>query len=229
MIIILACMYIIGGLMGAFIPDPTYILVEVLSSIIGIFGILICSNECLWLFKSEKLNKKLIWQLRGIDLISLVVGTGIVISWWTTNKNWISSDIIGGCVVIAFIKCFKFTSMKMALAMLVTILILEVIGAIIIYKVMGQSYNITILNNFNSPMFLQLPTINVLIDQRCAWLPVTEIIFPGMLLSYLRRHDMNRKTHVYLIMSSIGFCIGSMVWMIMTILNIHAWPFALVS
>jgi hypothetical protein len=212
MIIILACMYIIGGLMGAFIPDPTYILVEVLSSIIGIFGILICSNECLWLFKSEKLNKKLIWQLRGIDLISLVVGTGIVISWWTTNKNWISSDIIGGCVVIAFIKCFKFTSMKMALAMLVTILILEVIGAIIIYKVMGQ-----------------LPTINVLIDQRCAWLPVTEIIFPGMLLSYLRRHDMNRKTHVYLIMSSIGFCIGSMVWMIMTILNIHAWPFALVS
>lgn len=101
--------------------------------------------------------------------------------------NWISSDIIGVCTIIAFIKCFKFTSMQMATLMLSTILALEVIIALIIYFVLHQSYNNLLLNQFNNPMFLQIPTINQELDQRCAWIPVTEVIFPGIFLSYLRR------------------------------------------
>ena len=145
----------------------------VLSWIIGLLAIAICSNEILWLFKCEALNNPFVWVFRSIDCISVVISVGIMLSWWLTDMNWISSDIIGICTVVAFVKCFKFTSMKMALILLVVILGIEVIAAVIIYYVVGQSYNTILLNNFNNPMFLQLPTISLVLNQKCAWLPVT--------------------------------------------------------
>jgi hypothetical protein len=137
MIGVLALLWIAGGLMGAFIPTPTYVIVLILSWILGVICIGICSNECLWLLRNNKLNKPLMWKIRGIDIISFVVGIGIMLSWWLTNMNWISSNLIGGCVIIAFIKCFKFTSMKIALIMLMIILMIEVVGALIINYVVG--------------------------------------------------------------------------------------------
>lgn len=110
---------------------------------------------------------------RPIDIISLFVGSGVVVSWWLTNMNWISSDIIAICTIVAFVKLFKFTSMKVATLMLGIILLIEVVIALVIYFVVHQSYNTILLNNFNNPMFLQLPTINIELNQRCAWLPVT--------------------------------------------------------
>ena len=59
-----------------------------------------------------------------MDIVSLLVGTGVMMSWWFTTKNWISSDLIGTCVVVSFIKIFKFTSLKRALAMLFSILLI---------------------------------------------------------------------------------------------------------
>lgn len=183
-----ALLWIAGGLMGAFIPKPTYVIVLVLSWIIGLLAIIICCNEILWLFKCEALNKAFVWWIRPIDCISLAVSLGVMMSWWFGEFNWISSDIIGICTVVAFIKCFKFTTMQMAVLLLMVILGLEIIAALIIYYVVGQSYNTILLNNFNNPMFIQLPTLGVVLNQQCAWLPVTEIIFPGIFISYLRRY-----------------------------------------
>ncbi len=74
--------------------------------------------------------------------------------------------------------------------MLFSILLIEVVVALIIHYVVKQSYNSILLNDFNNPMFLQLPTITKNLNQQCAWIPVTEVIFPGMVLSYLRRYPI---------------------------------------
>lgn len=54
-------------------------------------------------------------------------------------------------------------------------------------------------------------------------------LLPQKVIQRLCRFDDSRNTRVYLIVSCIAFYIGSMAWMLMTIFNIHAWPFALFS
>lgn len=170
---VLGVLWVVGGLMGAFVPGPTYIIVLVLSWIIGTIAIVISCNEVLWLFRWEWLNKPLVWKFRLLDCFSLLVALGIMLSWQLTNMNWVSSDIIGICTVVAFIKIFKFTDMQMALVIFGVLVGLEVIAALIIYYVVGTSYNTILLNNFNNPMFIQMPTLGYFLDQKCAWLPVT--------------------------------------------------------
>ena len=91
------------------------------------------------------------------------------------------------------------------------------------------SYNTIILNEFNNPFELQLPTINAVFNQKCAWLPVTAIIYPGVLMSYLRRFDSSRNTYIYLITCLVLFLAGSILWMFVSILSPHSWPFGLIA
>lgn len=53
-----------------------------------------------------------------------MIGTGVVIGWFFSEKNMILNDIVCLCMIVAFIKILKFTSLKIAgLAFLVTIVI----------------------------------------------------------------------------------------------------------
>jgi hypothetical protein len=93
----------------------------------------------------------------------------------------------------------------------------------------NTSYNDLILNYFNYPFELQMPTINAVYNQKCAWLPVTAIIYPGMLMSYVRRFDSSRNTNVYLITCTGLFVVGSFGWMFASIASPHSFPLGLVA
>lgn len=100
---------------------------------------------------------------------------------------------------------------------------------IIIQFVIKVSYNNIILNEFNNPFELQAPTINPVFNQKCAWLPVTAVLYPGALMSYMRRFDTSRSTNVYLITCVVLFFCGSILWMFISIFSPHSWPFGLVA
>ncbi len=85
------------------------------------------------------------------------------------------------------------------------------------------------LNNFNNPFLIQLPTINAVYNQKCSWLPVTSIMYFGMLMSYLRRFDSSRNTSVYVITVTVLFMVGSALWMVISVLSIHSWPLGIVT
>jgi len=75
---------------------------------------------------------------------------------------------------------------------------------------------------------LQIPTINPVYAQKCAWLPFTSVAFPGMLLSYLRRFDTSRSTYVYILTSTALFLAGAVAWFFTTLSPINL-PFGLIS
>jgi hypothetical protein len=133
------------------------------------------------------------------------------------------------CIIIGFIKILKFTSLKIATIAFLATIILELIFIIIIYFTTSSSYNNIFLNDFNYPLELQIPTINPVYNQKCSWLPFTSIIYPGMLLSYLRRFDSSRNTKVYLITSVGLFFLGAIVWMFISIASPFVFPTGLVS
>lgn len=92
-----------------------------------------------------------------------------------------------------------------------------------------KSYNTIILNIFNNPFELQIPTINPVYNQKCAWLPVTALIYPGALMSYMRRFDTSRSTNVYIITCVLIFLVGSFCWMFISIASSDSWPYGLVA
>jgi hypothetical protein len=127
--------------------------------------------------------------------------------------------------MIAAIKIMKFTNLKISIFTLIFGLAVQMAFVEYIHFAKGTSYNDLILNNFNYPFELQLPTINAVYQQKCAWLPFTAVISPGIFMSYLRRFDISRNTNIYLITSICAFILGSIIWMLISVGSVHSWPF----
>jgi hypothetical protein len=132
-------------------------------------------------------------------------------------------------MVVGFIKILKFTSLLAAtIGFAVTMTVLLILAGVIYYAT-GSSYNNLIINNYNYPFLLQIPTINPVYFQKCAWLPFTSVIYPGMLFSFLRRFDSSRNTTLYLVLAAITFFIGGIAWMFISLLSPFSFAFGLVS
>ena len=82
---------------------------------------------------------------------------------------------------------------------------------------------------FESPIVIVFPSITPELYRRCAWLPVTALIIPGMILSYLRRFDKSRSSLIYLLVGYFSFYFGSLVWIFADMITIHSLPFAILS
>ena len=224
---------IIGGIIGFFSPFGLGICLDIVTFSLGILGVAICFNEIIFLLRPKPLLKIIFkintFEFRILEVISLIVGTGTVVGWWFSENNMIVNDIICICMTVAFIKILKFTSLQIAgLAFLITMTIL-VILALLIYFTTGNSYNNILLNTYNYPFELQIPTINPVYDQKCSWLPFTSIVEPGVLLSYLRRFDSSRNTTIYLIIATVTFFIGGIAWMFISVVSPVSFPFGLIS
>lgn len=223
---------IIGGVIAAFSLYAVNVAVEVLSWFFGIFGVGLCFNELIFLLKLDVLRvgfKVKGKEVRVMDGISLLVGLGVCLGWWFSNNNWIVNDVVALCMTVAFIKVLKFTSLKMAIISFASTITVEMVFVILINFVIEVSYNNIILNEFNNPFELQVPTINAVYNQKCAWLPITSIVYPGMLMSYMRRFDTSRNTNVYLITCIVLFLVGSLLWMFVSVVSPHSWPFGLIA
>lgn len=91
--------------------------------------------------------------------------------------------------------------------------------ATLIFVFTQLNYNNLFLNSYNYPFELQMPTLNPVYNQKCSWMPITVLIFPGMLFSYLRRFDTCRSTKMYLIIGTVTFFIGGIAWMFISVVS----------
>ena len=55
------------------------------------------------------------------------------------------------------------------------------------------------------------------------------MLFPGLLLSYLRRFDLSRSTNLYFIIGLVSYYCGSLLWILVDMETVHALPFAIIS
>lgn len=151
-----------------------------------------------------------------------------MILYWVTGGMWIFNDILAICSVIAAIKIFKIRSLKVALTLLFSSLLLEVAIGLFVHYVLGQSYNNLIIQAFESSLVIVFPSITPEFYRRCSWLPLTNLIFPGVMISYLRRFDKSRGTLLYLVIGYGSFYFGAIAWMLIDMNIRHATPMGLV-
>ena len=215
------------------ILDALSIILVVLSWIYGTICIALCFIEAVFLTNAKWLKKYITLanrlHIRVMDIIGFFVGLGILLGWWFSNRNWIISDVITICIWVGTIKLFKFTSFKIATLTFTFTIVLELIFIVLMQVVFDRSYNTELLNLFNIPFFLQIPTINPVPNQKCSWLFISSLVYPGIVLSYLHRFDKCRSSNVYFIIFLVGYFLGSIVWTILCVISPFTLPFGIIS
>lgn len=126
-------------------------------------------------------------------------------------------------------KLLKVTSLSIAVNLLGSLLVMEILVGVVVHYVLKLSYNNYIINLFQNPIMLVMPSITPELYRRCAWLPITAALFPGLVLSYLRRFDKTRGTYLYFLIGLGSFYFGSICWMIVDLETVHSLPFAIIS
>lgn len=126
-------------------------------------------------------------------------------------------------------KLLKIQSLASATLLLMSLLLVESAVGVAIHYIFKLSYNNYIVNILQNPTIIVMPSITRELYRQCAWLPITSVLFPGLLLSYLRRFDRSRSTHLYFYIGLISFYAGSFLWMIVDMETVHSLPFSIFS
>jgi hypothetical protein len=122
-------------MLAIYLPTIAGIIVDVISWFVGIAAVGVVVLDSLYTFlrhtfmiKGCHLGKL---PVRYIDVVSLLVGLVMLMTWWFTSKNWIVSDLISICIVWTIIKVFKYTSFKVALFAYLLFLSLQIIAFVL--------------------------------------------------------------------------------------------------
>ncbi len=84
---------------------------------------------------------------------------------------------------------FYFKSLKQAyLSMLISVVSVSMISSILHFLLRRRSYN-DYASELSSPLFIQVPDMINNLYKKCSWLPVIDVVVPGVCLSFLRNYD----------------------------------------
>jgi len=64
------------------------------------------------------------FKFKILELFSLIVGAGVLVAWYFSDNNIFINDLICMCIIVACIKVFKFTSFKMAVLAISSVIVI---------------------------------------------------------------------------------------------------------
>ena len=167
--------------------------------------------------------------IRIIDIVSWIIGVSMIVVYWLLNGQWLVNDVMSVCVIVALMKLLKIRSLSVSVWLILSILFVEIGVGLFVHYYFKISYNNYVINFFQSPIMLVMPSITHELYRQCAWLPITSILFPGLMISYLRRFDKSRGTFLYQLIGLASFYCGSVLWMVIDKETVHSLPFAIIS
>ena len=117
-------------------------------------------------------------------------------------------------ICVASIKLFHFNSLRDAF-LSKGIVVLTFTGvSTVLHFLSNRSYN-DFLNEISSPFFIVVPDLVHNLYKKCSWLFIADIIFPGLLISYVRLYDINRCSKwggVYTVWGNITVILSTVLW-----------------
>lgn len=64
-----------------------------------------------------------------------------MVGWYFSSHNMIVNDIVCMCLIVACIKVFKFTSLKLAAIMILSFIVIEIAFSTVLYVADNEQYN----------------------------------------------------------------------------------------
>lgn len=103
--------------------------------------------------------------------------------------------------------------------------------AIVLHFLLDRSYN-DYATELASPLFLTVPDMIDSLFKKCSWLPIFDVIVPGVFLSFLRKYDENYNTGwggVYTTFGNLAFIFGTLLWVLLEAIYPFSIPFSLIT
>jgi hypothetical protein len=138
---------------------------------------------------------------------------------------------MAGCICVGSIKIFHFNSLKESyLAMTIMVITVSIV-CVILHFLLPLSYN-DYAGELSSPIFFEVPDLVNNLFKKCSWLPVLDVIIPGVTLSFLRVYDENKSSKwggIYTLSGNITFVISTIIWIGIEIVDPYSFPFSIVT
>lgn len=208
--------------------SKTTVAIRYFGVMLSIFFVFLCFNEMLFLVKG--LKKRAYKWVRYCDAGSGVLTLGVTVFAFLSD-NWILYNYIGVCICVGSIKIFHFDSLKQSyLAMTIMVATITIVSVILHY-LLPRSYN-DYAGELSSPIFIEVPDLVNNLFKKCSWLPIFDVIIPGVTLSYLRVHDENKSSKyggIYTLSGNITFILSTIIWIGIELFDPYSFPFSLVT
>jgi len=190
------------------------VIIAVLSSI-SIFVILLEMVEFLPKFLQCKfrLPCKYLKKITIGSIIISFISFAIVVS-WAIFKHYILNDICAFSIVIFSLKIIRVSSIKMSIVWVSLVMIFELMWGLLLNYALGNSYDTFFSSEYCLPTRIIIPSFKEFLHEKCSWLPISSLIFPGFTLEFLHKFDKSKNIHIYFRTGIFSYAIGAMIWII---------------
>lgn len=162
---------------------------------------------------------KLLIQIPKIGSFSLLFIIGFVLSiplvaYWAISYDWIVSDILTLIITAVCLKLIKFKNLKTATIIFIVEIVFEIIWGVIFLFGFNRSYDQFFSSDFTLPLKIECLTFQDFVKKKCVWVSITNMVYPGLLLSYFNRYDASKNFSIYYFFSLIAFVLGNVFWIV---------------
>jgi hypothetical protein len=210
------------------ILENSNLILKYIGLICAFFFSFICLNEIFFLIRG--LKNPFFKFIRPCDVFSLI-GSFLLLALGLFVDNFIVTNILATIICVGSIKMLRFRTLLQSVICM-GIYVATVTGvAIVFHYILSQSYN-DYATELSSALFLQFPDLVNNLYKKCSWLPVFEVIIPGVMLSFLRSYDENYNTGwggVYTVIGNTAFVLSTIIWISAEVIYPFSVPFALIT
>ena len=195
--------------------------------LLSLFAMIFTLKEFLYYFKIfEICNITLNIPKFPISLMMIFCGVlslGTVIAWLITSHYFLT-DILALFIVFASFKIFKINSLKKGTFCLLLIGFYEILAEMLSNYWSNFLIDVFYSSDYCYPLKFQIPCFSLFLTKRCSWLSVTNLVFPGLFLSYFHRYDSSKKVKIYFLTGYFGYLCGNVLWLLTSLFFAYASP-----
>jgi len=187
------------------------------AQVMTMFGATFLCHHC----PSLKNTACKIWQFGPVSYAEVMAGVpalAVVISWVVlrnTPYGWLFQDIIGSCFLCSLQRTIRLPSLSIAALLLSAMFFFDIFWVFISPLFFHQSVMVSVATGGGTgesvPMLLRIPTIGDPFGNNDRLLGFGDIALPGLLVSFLRRHDLmsaRKFTEGYFLPVLVGYFVG---------------------
>lgn len=150
----------------------------------------------------------------GVLLISFISLAITIV--WGIFRNYILNDICAFGIIICLLKLFQIKSLEKSCFITIFAMLFELLWGFIFNYGLRNSYNIFFMSEFCLPLRAAIPTFHNFLYEKCTWILISSLFFPGLALSYLHKFDKSKNIHIYFRVGNAAYAIGGAIWCIIT-------------
>lgn len=196
------------GATGSFASWTTFVVVILAPISIAMIGeALLKYNDTLTHLESRSYEIPFIGSISF--LFSLCLGVGLVIvTIYFYTENWIFNNLIAIALALISIRLFKLTNFKLIMIMFSLRFLYDLIWSYYYSQYFSENFRLSNNSENHLPIKFLCPEFAATPFNSCNFLPIADIILPGILCTYAKIFDESKGLNVYFLAANASLAAG---------------------